>query len=168
MAQTTPADLQIAFVDPPAQASRGRLGSVSYVRFLRYFQHMYRSVSREHGVVLVIVPYVDYFFYALPFLGSPFGATPWIGITMRATFHHHRSAYVRRAGRSSMRSRRSLFRRALRTPGLRTLLTIDPTLRDWSARNMPRRMARAAVRICADPFPDTPTPRPAGRESGSA
>jgi glycosyltransferase involved in cell wall biosynthesis len=159
LAAADDASLRIAFVDPPAQASHGRLGSVSYVRFLRDFQHLYRSVSREYGVALVIVPYVDYFFYALPFFGSPFGATPWIGITMRASFHHSQVG-VRAPRRPLVNTlKAALFRRALRASGMKTLLSIDPTLRDWYTGAAEQR--GAAVLYLADPFPDTLASDPA-------
>ena len=130
------ADLQISFVDPPAQANRAGLGwAGSYVRYFRHFQHIYRTVSREYRVVLAVVQYVDYFFYALPFLGSPFGNTPWVGITMRAAFGHH-EAGVRAPRRPLINAvKGQLFRRAVRTSGLKTLLTIDPTLSDWCANH---------------------------------
>jgi glycosyltransferase involved in cell wall biosynthesis len=146
------ADLQISFVDPPAQTHRPGLGSVSYVRYFRHFQHIYRTVSREYRVVLAVVPYVDYFFYALPLLGSPFGNTPWIGITMRAAFHHHETG-VRAPRRPLVNAvKQQLFRRAVRTSGLKTLLSIDPTLADWCA-NHPEPGA-APVQYLADPCPD--------------
>jgi glycosyltransferase involved in cell wall biosynthesis len=146
------ADLQITFVDPPAEASRASLSSVSYVRYFRHFQHIYRTVSREYRVVLAVVPYVDYFFYALPFLGSPFGNTPWIGITMRAAFHHH-EAGVRAPRRPLVNAiKEQLFRRAVRTGGLKTLLTIDPTLSDWCASHP--EPGAAPVQYLADPSPD--------------
>jgi glycosyltransferase involved in cell wall biosynthesis len=146
------ADLQISFVDPPADASRPGLGSLSYVRFFRHFQHVYQTVSREYRVVQVVVPYIDYFFYALPLLGSPFGSTPWLGITMRATFHHH-EAGVRAPRRPLVNALKAqLFRRAIRTRGLKTLLTIDPTLADWCA-NHPEPGA-APVQYLADPCPE--------------
>jgi glycosyltransferase involved in cell wall biosynthesis len=152
------ADLQITFVDPPAQPQKRGLGSISYVRFFRYFQHIYRTVSRENRVVRVIVPYVDYFLYALPLMGSPFGSMPWVGITMRATFHHH-EAGVRAPRRPLVNAAKAqLFRRALRTEGLRTLLTIDPTLGDWWAKHA--EPDSAAVQYLADPSPDTPKPDP--------
>ena len=164
LAAADDASLRIAFVDPPAQASHGRLGSVSYVRFLRDFQHLYRSVSREYGVALVIVPYVDYFFYALPFFGSPFGATPWIGITMRASFHHSQVG-VRAPRRPLVNTlKAALFRRALRASGMKTLLSIDPTLRDWytgAAEQRGAALGGAAVLYLADPFPDTLASDPA-------
>jgi glycosyltransferase involved in cell wall biosynthesis len=151
----TQADLQIGFVDPPAEASRRAslgLGSLSYVHFFRYFQHIYRTVGREHGVALVLVPYVDYFFYALPLLGTPFGTTPWFGITMRATFHHH-EVEVRAPRRPLVNAvKRHLFRRAVRTSGLKALLSIDPTLADWCERHP--EPGAAPVQYLADPSPD--------------
>ncbi|RFU48107.1 glycosyltransferase [Paraburkholderia sp. DHOC27] len=151
-------DLQITFVDPPTQESRRGLGSISYVRFFRYFQHIFKTVSREHPVVRVIVPYVDYFLYALPALGSPFGKMPWVGITMRATFQHHEAGVVapRRPLVNAVKAQ--LFRRALRTPGLRTLLSIDPTLGDWCEKNAAA--DSATVQYLPDPSPDTPAPDP--------
>ncbi|WP_144154263.1 glycosyltransferase [Paraburkholderia sp. BCC1885] len=156
--------LQIAFVDPPAPSGRRGLDSISYVRFLRFFEHIYRSINRERGVALVIVPYVDYFFYALPFLGSPFGTTPWIGITMRASFHHTQVG-VRAPRRPLVNAlKAALFRRALRSSGMKTLLSIDPTLRDWYTGTADQRGAAlggAAVLYLADPFPDTVAGDPA-------
>jgi glycosyltransferase involved in cell wall biosynthesis len=88
----------------------------------------------------------------LPFLSSPFGKTPWIGITMRSTFHHHKVG-IKSHDRPVVNAIKALlFKRATRTAGLRTLLTIDPTLPEWSARNLSK--ASAAVAYVADPFPD--------------
>ncbi|MFL9907924.1 glycosyltransferase [Paraburkholderia sp. RL17-337-BIB-A] len=146
------ADLQIAFVDPQ-ERPRGLLGqSNQYSRFHRYFKRVHRVVSHAQPIRLVVVPYVDYFFYALPFLGSPFRKTPWIGITMRSTFHHHKVG-IKSPDRPIVNAiKAQLFKRAIRSPGLRTLLTIDPTLPEWSARNASK--SSAAVAYVADPFPD--------------
>ncbi|MFL9897491.1 glycosyltransferase [Paraburkholderia fungorum] len=146
------ADLQIAFVDPQ-ERPRGLLGqSNQYSRFHRYFKRVHRVVSHAQPIRLVVVPYVDYFFYALPFLGSPFRKTPWIGITMRSTFHHHKVG-IKAPDRPIVNAiKAQLFKRAIRSPGLRTLLTIDPTLPEWSARNASK--TSAAVAYVADPFPD--------------
>ncbi|MEA3087729.1 MAG: hypothetical protein QOC89_5426 [Paraburkholderia sp.] len=146
------ADLQIAFVDPQ-ERSRGLLRqSNQYSRFHRYFKRVHRVVSHAQPIRLVVVPYVDYFFYALPFLGSPFRKTPWIGITMRSTFHHHKVG-IKSPDRPIVNAiKAQLFKRAIRCPGLRTLLTIDPTLPEWAARNASK--TSAAVAYVADPFPD--------------
>ncbi|SMG44349.1 glycosyltransferase [Paraburkholderia susongensis] len=145
-------DQQIAFVDPKEPRRKHIGNSNQYARFHRYFKRAYSIVRRSQAIRLVIVPYVDYFFYALPFLGSPFGATPWIGITMRATFHHHQVG-IKAPDRPLVNGIKALlFRRAIRSAGLRTLLTIDPTLPEWAAQHTSRRSAN--VTYLADPFPD--------------
>lgn len=145
------ADLQIAFVDPE-ERPQGLRQSNQYSRFHRYFRRVCRIVGRAQPIRLVVVPYVDYFFYALPFLGSPFGKTPWIGITMRSTFHHHKVG-IKSPDRPIVNAVKALlFKRAIRTAGLRTLLTIDPTLPEWAARSASK--TSAAIAYVADPFPD--------------
>ncbi|PQV52454.1 glycosyltransferase [Paraburkholderia sp. BL21I4N1] len=146
------ADQQIAFVDPE-EPQRGRLPDPNpYWRFHRYFKRVHSILSRMQNIRLVVVPYVDYFFYSLPFLGSPFGKTPWIGITMRATFHHHKVG-IKAPDRPVVNAiKAQLFKRAIRTSGLRTLLTIDPTLPEWAARYSSKTGAKVAY--VADPFPD--------------
>ncbi|MGV2293284.1 glycosyltransferase [Trinickia sp. YCB016] len=148
-------DLEIAFIDPPdRERGLGRvLERFSYVRYHRYFEHAYRILKRIHPLALVVVPYVDYFFYALPFLGSPFGKTPWVGITMRATFHH-RKVGVKAPDRPLVNAVKArLFKRAVKSAGMRTLLSIDPTLLEWCGhRTKPKH--GAAIEYLADPFPD--------------
>ncbi|MFL9893449.1 glycosyltransferase [Paraburkholderia sp. RL17-381-BIF-C] len=152
-------DQQIAFVDPE-ERPRSRLREPNeYWRFHRYFKRVYTIISRMQSIRLVVVPYVDYFFYSLPFLGSPFGDTPWIGITMRATFHHHKVG-IKAPDRPLVNAVKSqLFKRAIRTAGLRTLLTIDPTLPEWAAHNAWKHSA--AIAYVADPFPDEQAEDPA-------
>ncbi|AJZ58757.1 glycosyl transferases group 1 family protein [Paraburkholderia fungorum] len=146
------ADLQIAFVDPEEEP-RGLLRqSNQYSRFHRYFKRVHRVVSHAQPIRLVVVPYADYFFYGLPFLGSPFRKTPWIGITMRSTFHHHKVG-IKSPDRPLVNAVKALlFKRAIQCPGLRTLLTIDPTLPEWAAHHAAKNSA--AIAYVADPFPD--------------
>jgi len=162
IAQENRPELQIQFVEP-LQHGRGGLAKVSYVRFFRDFKHAFDTASRNRNVALVVVPYIDYFFYSLPFTGSPFGATPWVGITMRANFHHAKVGV--KAPREPLVNaiKAQLFLRAIRTPGLKTLLTIDPTLTEWFARTgrEGHQAARsAAVQYLADPFPDAKATEP--------
>ena len=162
IAQENRPELQIQFVGPLQHGRRG-LAKVSYVRFFRDFKHAFDTASRNRNVALVVVPYIDYFFYSLPFTGSPFGATPWVGITMRANFHHAKVGV--KAPREPLVNaiKAQLFLRAIRTPGLKTLLTIDPTLTEWFARTgrEGHQAARsAAVQYLADPFPDAKATEP--------
>jgi len=152
-------ELQIQFVEPLEHGRRG-FAKLSYVRFFRDFKHAFDAASRNRRVALVVVPYVDYFFYSLPLTGSPFGATPWVGITMRANFHHAKVGV--KAPREPLVNaiKVQLFQRAIRTAGLKTLLTIDPTLTEWYARAGHRAGRSAAVQYLADPFPDTKAAEP--------
>jgi glycosyltransferase involved in cell wall biosynthesis len=164
IAQENRPELQIQFVEPLQHGRRG-FAKVSYVRFFRDFQQAFDTASRNRKVALVVVPYVDYFFYSLPFTGSPFGATPWVGITMRANFHHAKVGV--KAPREPLINaiKAQLFLRAIRTPGLKTLLTIDPTLTEWyvGKPGHPERHQAAhsaAVQYLADPFPDARATEP--------
>jgi glycosyltransferase involved in cell wall biosynthesis len=162
IAQENRPELQIQFVEPLQHGRRG-FAKVSYVRFFRDFKHAFDTASRNRKVALVVVPYVDYFFYSLPFTGSPFGTTPWVGITMRANFHHAKVGV--KAPREPLVNaiKGQLFQRAIRTPGLKTLLTIDPTLAEWFARTdrASHQAGRsAAVQYLADPFPDAKATEP--------
>jgi glycosyltransferase involved in cell wall biosynthesis len=145
-------DLQIAFVDAVERKRGLSLDAISYVRYHRYFQHAYELLSPIHSIGLVVVPYVDYLFYALPFLGSPFGKTPWIGITMRSSFHH-RKVGVKAPDRPLVNAIKArLFRSAVKSAGMKTLLSIDPTLLEWCSHAAPK--GGAAIEYLADPFPD--------------
>jgi glycosyltransferase involved in cell wall biosynthesis len=165
IAQERRPELAIQFVAPLAHGRNG-FAKVSYVRYFRDFKHAFNIASQGRKVSLVVVPYIDYFFYALPFTGSPFGTTPWVGITMRANFHHAKVGV--KAPREPMLNgiKAQLFRRAIRTPGLKTLLTIDPTLTEWCAgtpgqRDRYQADRSAAVQYLADPFPDAKSTEPA-------
>ncbi|WP_244815431.1 glycosyltransferase [Caballeronia sp. Lep1P3] len=154
--------LDIMLVPPPERGSRKGLSSISYMRAHENFSHAYATASRERNVALVVVPYVDYFLLALPFLRSPFGKTPWVGVTMRSNFHHHLVG-VRAPRRPLVNAVKSkLFARAIRVGGMKTLLTIDPTLPDWWKRNA-RTSGTAsgtAIEYLADPFPDARAAKP--------
>jgi len=179
--------LQIDFVNVPARASRFSPASLTYVRYHREFQDALAVASQRRRVVLIIVPYVDYFLYALPFLGSPFGDTPWIGVTMRSTFHHEQVGVKGPRRRLVNAIKAQLFKRALKSAGMKTLLTIDPTLLQWCAhlqivqnpsgntskhaperareplqKQAPERERKGArIDYLADPFPDVQATDPA-------
>jgi glycosyltransferase involved in cell wall biosynthesis len=155
-------DLDIAFVEAPARGG-GIVSKFSYARMHRLFRHMYEAAIRERRAALVVVPYVDYFLLALPFLRSPFGATPWVGITMRSNFHHHRVG-VRAPRRPLVNAvKGGLFARAIRAGGMKTLLTIDPTLPDWWKQHA--RTSGASIAYLADPFPDARAADPAAAKA---
>lgn len=149
--------IELALIDErmPPSARAANVDRIPYVGRHRYFAHAYATVSARMSISLVLVPYIDYFLYALPFLGSPFRDTAWIGITMRTTFHH-RHVGVNTPDRPLVNTiKAALFQRALRTRGLRTLLSIDPTLTQWSEQASAPVQRGARIAYLADPFPDS-------------
>jgi glycosyltransferase involved in cell wall biosynthesis len=99
------------------------------------FRHLlgdfYALASKGSRIDFILLPYLDYCTYALSLAGSPFGPTPWGGITMRAAFHY--SAMGVKAPSSKVeRIKKWLFGRLLRDPHLRALFTIDETLYEYA------------------------------------
>ncbi|GAB7548504.1 glycosyltransferase [Cupriavidus sp. CuC1] len=139
----------IVFTQPPPAVGSG-LGKISYVRFWRTFRHAFQVAAGLRDISLVVVPYADYFLYVLPLLGSPFAKVPWVGITMRANFHHSKVG-VKSPHQPLVNAVKTwLFRRAVESGGMKTLLSIDPTLAQW----YPRGNGRTALAYLADPCPD--------------
>lgn len=139
----------IVFTQPPPAVGSG-LGKLSYVRFWRTFRHAFQVAAGLRDISLVLVPYADYFLYVLPLLGSPFANVPWVGITMRANFHHSKVG-VKSPHQPLVNAVKTwLFRRAVESGGMKTLLSIDPTLPQW----YPRGNGRTALAYLADPCPD--------------
>jgi glycosyltransferase involved in cell wall biosynthesis len=179
IADERPPGLDIAFIEelgelgegPRARAIARYAERIPYARHYRYFARAYRRMAACGPIALVVVPYLDYFLYALPFLGSPFGETPWLGITMRATFHH-RAVGIEAPARPIVNAVKiRLFRRAVETQGLLTLLSIDPTLPAWSDRALSSKRTlspartRASIAYLADPYPDARTDDPTAARS---
>lgn len=146
-------NLRIAFVDMHTVAPGLMRDRSVYARFHDLYRHGFAQVSRDLPIRLVVVPYVDYFFYTLGVLGSPFGRTNWIALIMGATFHHSQIGVNTPRRRIVDPIKRVLFARSMHVRGLRLLLTIDPTLPDWFAASGAARRA-APLEYVADPFPD--------------
>ena len=99
--------------------------------FRQLLGNFYALASKRSRIDFVLLPYLDYCTYALSVAGSPFGATPWGGITMRTAFHY--SAMGVKALTSKVEPvKRWLFGRLLRDPYLRALFTIDETLYEYA------------------------------------
>jgi len=119
------------------------------------YARIWRQAIRKQPIDLVILPFVDDCSNSLSLLGSPFGDTPWVGISMRTQFHFPDMGVVvdRRMGlrasltRSSLRA--ALFRRLLRQSTLKELLTIDPTLIHYAQQQQGREFAK--LRYLPDP-----------------
>jgi glycosyltransferase involved in cell wall biosynthesis len=118
------------------------------------FGSIYRSahaeLSRSAPIDLVIVPYLDDCLLGLALPRRPFGATPWLSITMRTMFHFDAMGIKAPAQRFTA-VRRSLIYRMLRQPTTAALLTIDPTLAQFAGRQ--RAPMFRKVRYLPDPAP---------------
>ncbi len=99
-----------------------------------WFKSAYRKATQNHKIDFVFAPYMDYFLYATPCLGSPFSNTPFAGIIMTQTFHHNECNIVRPDNKKDG-IEKFLFKRCLMNSHLRSALTIDPYLLQSSYSN---------------------------------
>jgi glycosyltransferase involved in cell wall biosynthesis len=124
----TPIEIELSKTEVDRLNDFSRLGLVRRQFCVRgIYARVWRDVARSRQVDMVVVPFVDDCLYAFALRGAPFGATPWVGISMRTQFHHPKVGVIankRQGGGISS----ALFRRLLRQPSLKELLTIDPTL----------------------------------------
>ena len=152
-------NLRLVPIDLHSHALAPLRNRSAYARFHGLFTRGFEALRREWPIRLVVVPYADYFFYTLGPFGSPFGSTDWIGLVMGITFHHAQVG-VRTPRRPFVDlAKHWLFARGMNVHGLRTLLTIDPTLPAWFAASRAARRA-APLAYVADPFPETPAEDP--------
>ncbi len=79
----------------------------------RIYARVWREVSQTWQVDMVIIPFVDDCLDAFAVCGSPFGETPWVGVSMRTQFHFPKVGVIadKRVGAGV---RAALFRRLLR------------------------------------------------------
>ncbi len=95
--------------------------------FWRYFRRATKRLlnpASDH----VLVPYLDDCSYAISLLGSPFGSTPWAGISMRAIFHFPAVGIKGVPGAMSPGMQQYFFERLARDPHLSRLFFIDETV----------------------------------------
>ena len=97
--------------------------------YWREFQRAAQQVSVKMPIDAVILPYVDYCFFALAILRSPFHRHPWCGISMRL-----RVAAEQRDERTAVPFKWRAARRLLGDPGLKALFVINPSAQDAPAK----------------------------------
>lgn len=114
------------------------------------FWTAFAAAFKEHGAEadLVFIPYLDHCDKAFSVLGSPFGKTPWAGVSMRLTFHHAAMGIKSPASRTHA-AERALYRRLLKSPTLRTLFVIDESLHLYTQHHLPKLAGK--VNYLADP-----------------
>ncbi len=112
------------------------------------YARVWRELSQTQMVDLVIVPFLDDCRDAFALAGSPFGQTPWVCVSMRTQFHLSAvGVIVDKKRGSGMHAQ--LFRRLLRQPSLKALLTIDPTLAHFAQNRKETEFAK--VQYLPDP-----------------
>jgi glycosyltransferase involved in cell wall biosynthesis len=95
------------------------------VRYWKLFKRATTEVRTMVSIDAVILPYVDYCFYALATLGSPFLDLPWCGISMRLAVAQH-AADVN----MPLPLRWRVAKRVLRARTLKALFVINPSVKD--------------------------------------
>lgn len=121
--------------------------------YWRNFKRAVRDVRADGTPIdLIIVPYIDYCFYALALLGAPFLDIPWCGISMRLSVD-----ITRKADRAALPWKWRMARRLLGTSGLRALFVINPSIAEIPPHwHMPKETAR--LRYLPDPAQCVPAP----------
>lgn len=100
--------------------------------YWRLFRTWYKTYSATVRPDVVFLPYLDYCLYAIGLLGSPFGNCPWVGLSMRPSFHYQEMGVI--APRPSLAAiKKTLFFRMLTNRHLQCLLTIDEPLMEYLA-----------------------------------
>lgn len=132
--------------------------------FWRLFNLWYKTYVDETVASVIFLPYLDYCMYAIGILGSPFGRRPWVGLSMRPSFHYHSMGIL--APRPALTwVKKTLFLRVLRNRYLRRFLTIDEPLVNFLADK-----SRASSKTAFFPEPaeiwELPAPSEAKRKFG--
>jgi glycosyltransferase involved in cell wall biosynthesis len=129
----------------PARAIKPRRTIVDLVVgdliYFRVLHNQFAQVRRAVYLDGVVLPYMDYAFYSIAVLGSPFSSTPWCGITLRTPT----------PSLSQPEALRSKFlRRICSRPSLRAVFSIDPELPLFLEKSGGGRM-HGRLRYLADP-----------------
>jgi glycosyltransferase involved in cell wall biosynthesis len=109
------------------------------------FKSAVREISESTGIDLIVLPYMDYCFYALGLLGGPFRGMPWCAISMRLAL-----SFSAGAAGGAVPLKWRIAGRILRDRNLKALFVINPSVQDlpldWYSQKK-----RARLRYLADP-----------------
>lgn len=130
--------------------SRGKLGVFrSQFSYFLFFRRAVAAVAAKQKFDLVLVPYIDYVLPIFGILGTPFGKTPWVGITMRYSGHFPALGVSRFHDRPLTEWVKAMItRRACSMPSLHLLFTIDRSFCD-----LPDRISAALPKLKYLPDP---------------
>jgi glycosyltransferase involved in cell wall biosynthesis len=143
-------EIRIIPVCPPDAEAMGRLGQLA--RQLRYWLLFRRLIHAEAACVplsAVIVPYIDYCFFACALLGAPAGRLPWTAISMRLRVSEGTGAFT------PIPWRWRCARRLLASGSLRALFAINPSVKEVPAGWLSGE-ARAKLHYLPDPAEPIP------------
>ncbi|MFC1531365.1 glycosyltransferase [Gemmatimonadota bacterium] len=79
----------------------------------------------------VFLNHLEYCDKMMALRGSPFGSLPLVALTL-AVSHHHKHCGIRGPAKRLRALNERVFQRVLSVPQLRSLITIDPLLREYS------------------------------------
>lgn len=99
------------------------------IAYWRIFKRAVIEVRTKAPIDAVILPYVDYCFYALAILGSPFQELPWCGISMRLNVANSAAN-----GKLAIPLKWRVAKRVLRAPSLKGLFVINPSVQQVPVR----------------------------------
>jgi glycosyltransferase involved in cell wall biosynthesis len=116
----------------------------------RMYMDALRRAQERGPVDLIIIPYVDHSVYTWATLGTGFGNTPWVGISMLPMFHLAQIEGMVVPRKRTDWIRDKLYRRLLNDPHLRMLFTIDPELVEFATRSYTRQQ-RSRLTYLPDP-----------------
>jgi glycosyltransferase involved in cell wall biosynthesis len=123
--------------------------------FGNIYKRAYRDLLASGPIDFVIVPYVDDCLLGLGAPSKPFGNAPWLAITMRTMFHYGAMGVTAPRQRFAT-MRRALTTRMLQQKTMTGLLTIDPTLAEFAARQTGAGYRK--IRYVPDPAPEPGAP----------
>ena len=89
------------------------------------FRRIADEASAKNSIDAIILPYVDYCFFALACLGSPFRRFPWCAISMRLSVNREASK-----GNAAVPLKWRAARRLLGGSNLKALFVINPSVKD--------------------------------------
>ena len=125
----------------PRRGSKGPWNLlVQDLRYREMFRVVTKSACLGRRIDGVLLPYLDYCFYSMSMLGTPFGRIPWCGISMRLSVHQ---GHV--DDKSPMPFKWRLAKRLLKNEYLQALFVINPSLATLPVSWYPSHLRRKLV-----------------------
>lgn len=137
---------------------------VSQFLYWRLFREWHNTIATSVAADVIFIPYLDYCFYAIAMLGSPFGNYPWVGLPMGPKFHFHYMGIVSPPV-PLVGLKKFMFFRVFKNRFLRNLITIDESLYEYLDQNKLNRKKMVMLPEPAE-FDNLPAPGEAKKQLG--